>query len=74
MNNGDTFVTETIFEYYFNEFCSRNVDYVDFISSKHLGIEAVFEDKRLGKRCYYCTNYKITDEKVWLLNKIRHGF
>jgi hypothetical protein len=53
----------TFKEYYRKNYCSET-DWTKFISSIDIGLS-----------CYQCSHYyTITDEKKWIINKIKYGF
>ena len=63
------------FDKEYNDF-SNDLYYNDFIKLKDLGIQAVVNlnnEKWYGKDVH-CDYYVVTDEKKWIINKIKYGF
>ena len=63
----DTFINATIYNRFRNE----------YYSNKNNNIWNIFiESKDLGVIClsYLKDEYRIVDEKKWLINKIKYGF
>ena len=69
--DSDTFINSTIYIHFRNEYYSNNNNlfknniWNNFIESKDLGVICL---------SHFNDEYKIVDEKKWMLTKIKYGF
>jgi len=62
----NTFINSNIYIHFRNEyFSNKNNIWIDFIKSKDLGVICL---------SYLKDEYRVVDEKKWLINKIKYGF
>ncbi len=87
--DSDTFITDTIYEKFPDEYCSTDIDSNIFINNQiweNLKYEysdstfRIWEDfikiKDFGIVCidFMEDEYRVEDDKKWLINKIKYGF
>lgn len=62
--DSNTFINEIVFDNLHDDYFNSDLDWCEFVESKDLGIDCLDWKNDV---------YIITDEKKWLINKIKYG-